>query len=92
MLSWVGSVLALVAGIVVLVKLFQKEGVLKGILGLICMIYTYIWGWMHVKDESLKLKTWMWVWTGAIVLGIILNIIGQVSANVTSNVLQGLGG
>ena len=73
-------------------KLFQKEGVLKGILGLICMIYTYIWGWMHVKDESLKLKTWMWVWTGAILLGIILNVIGQASANATSNILQGLGG
>ena len=92
MLSYIGSALAFVAGIVVLVKLFQKEGVLKGILGLICMIYTYIWGWMHVKDESLKLKTWMWVWTGAILLGIILNVIGQASANATSNILQGLGG
>jgi hypothetical protein len=92
MLSWAGSVLALVAGIVVLVKLFQKEGVLKGILGLICMIYTYIWGWMHVKDTSLNLKTWMWVWTGAIILGIILNVIGQASANATSNILQGIGG
>jgi hypothetical protein len=90
MLSYIGSVLAFVAGIVVLVKLFQKEGVWKGILGLICMIYTYIWGWMHVKDESLKLKTWMWVWTGAIVLGIILNVIGQASANTTSSILDAL--
>jgi hypothetical protein len=92
MLQFIGSALALVAGIVVLVKLFQKEGVLKGILGLICMIYTYIWGWMHVKDEALNLKTWMWIWTGAIVLGVVLNIIGQISSNVTSSVLQGLGG
>jgi hypothetical protein len=75
MLSWLGSAIAWIAGIVVLVKLFQKEGVLKGILGLICMIYTYIWGWLHLKDESLKLKTWMYVWTGCIVLGIILNLI-----------------
>ena len=88
MLSFIGSALALVAGIVVLVKLFQKEGVLKGILGLICMLYTYIWGWMHVKDESLNIKTWMWIWTGAIVLGVILNVIGQVQ----SNVIHGLGG
>jgi hypothetical protein len=76
-LSWLGSAIALVTGIVVLIKLFQKEGILKGILGLICMLYTYIWGWMHVKDESLNLKTWMWVWTGAIVLGIILNVVAQ---------------
>jgi drug/metabolite transporter (DMT)-like permease len=80
--------LAFVAGIVVLVQLFKKEGVWKGILGLICMLYTYIWGWMHVKDESLKLKTWMWIWTGAIILGIILSVIGQVQANVA----QSLGG
>jgi hypothetical protein len=92
MLAYVGSALAFVAGIVVLVKLFQKEGFFKGILGLICMLYTYIWGWMHLKDESLKLKTWMWVWTGAIVLGIILNIIAQVSANVTTDVLNAIGG
>ena len=82
MWSIIGSALALVAGIVVLIRLFQKEGVLKGILGLICMLYTYIWGWMHVKDTSLNLKTWMWIWTGAILLGIILNIVGQVQANI----------
>ncbi len=80
MLSWLGSAIAWVAGIVVLIKLFQKEGILKGILGLICMIYTYIWGWMHLKDESLKLKTWMYIWTGCIVLGIILNVIAQSSS------------
>jgi hypothetical protein len=88
MWSYIGSALAFVAGIVVLIRLFQKEGVLKGILGLICMLYTYIWGWMHVKDTSLNLKTWMWIWTGAILLGIILNIVGQVQANV----LRALGG
>jgi hypothetical protein len=90
MLAYIGSILAWVAGIVVLVKLFQKEGFLKGLLGFICMIYTYIWGWMHVKDGSLNLKTWMWIWTGAIVLGIILNIIAQASANVTASVLDAL--
>jgi hypothetical protein len=92
MLSYIGSIIAWVAGIVVLVKLFQKEGVLKGILGFLCMIYTYIWGWMHVKDESLKLKTWMWVWTGAILLGIVLNVIGQATSDATSNILNALGG
>jgi hypothetical protein len=76
-LSWFGSALAWVAGLVVLVKLFQKEGVLKGILGLICMLYTYIWGWGKIKDESLKLKNWMYIWTGAIVLGVILYYVGM---------------
>jgi hypothetical protein len=79
-LGFVGSALIFIAGLVVLVALFKTEGVLKGILGLICMLYTYIWGWMHVKNEDLKLRTWMLVWTGAIVLGIILNVIGTMQA------------
>ena len=69
-----GSLVCLVA---VLIPLFQKEGVLKGILGIICGLYTYIWGWMHVKDESLKLKNWMYAWTVIIVLNIILSIMLQ---------------
>ncbi len=76
-LQWLGGVIAFVAGIVVLIKLFQKEGVLKGILGLICMIYTYIWGWINVKNESLKLKNPMYIWTAAIVLGFVLAYIGS---------------
>jgi len=75
----IGSAIALVAGIVVLIKLFQREGILKGILGLICMLYTYIWGWMKINQEELKLRTWMYVWTAAIVLGIVLNLIEQAS-------------
>jgi hypothetical protein len=76
----IGGLLAFVAGIVVLVKLFQTEGVVKGILGLICMLYTYIWGWQHINQEELKLKTWMYVWTGAIILGFILSLIGSMSS------------
>lgn len=78
-MAYSGSFIAWIAGIVVLVKLFQQEGFLKGLLGFICMIYTYIWGWMNIGREELKLKTWMYVWTGAIVLGIVLNIVGASS-------------
>ena len=76
-LFYLVSLGSLVCAIVVLIPLFKKEGVLKGILGIICLIYTYIWGWMHVKDESLKLKNWMYAWTVFIVLGIVLNFIVQ---------------
>jgi hypothetical protein len=78
-MAYAGSFIAWIAGIVVLVKLFQQEGFLKGLLGLICMIYTFIWGWQNIKREDLQLKTWMYVWTGAIVLGIILNVVGSAS-------------
>jgi hypothetical protein len=75
MLGTIGSIIIWLAGIVVLVKLFQTEGVMKGILGFICMLYTFIWGWQNIGKEELKLKTWMYLWSGAIVLGIILNVV-----------------
>ena len=72
-MAYLGSIIAWVAGIFVLIKLFQKEGVMKGILGLICMLYTFIWGWQNIKNEELKLKNWMYAWSAAIVLGLIIN-------------------
>jgi hypothetical protein len=92
MLGAIGSFIALIAGVMVLVKLFQQEGALKGILGLICMLYTYIWGWQHIKKEELQLKTWMYVWTGAIIFGVILNIISQVISQTFESVSGALGG
>lgn len=81
-LSIIGSLLAFVCGLAVLVKLFQKEGVLKGILGFICMLYTFIWGWQNTSDESfgLSMQTWMYIWTGAIILGMALNAIAAASS------------
>lgn len=76
-LVYIVSLGSLVCAIAVLIPLFQKEGVLKGILGIICLLYTYIWGWMHIKDESLKLKNWMYAWTALIVVNIILSAILQ---------------
>ncbi len=66
------SLVSLVCLVLVLVKMFPKEGVLKGILGIICGLYAFIWGWQH-KDE-LANKNIMPVWTGAIVLGLIANL------------------
>ena len=81
-LSIVGSLLAFVCGLAVFVKLFQKEGVLKGILGFICMLYTFFFGWQNLHDESLGLsmRNWMYIWTGAIILGMILNAIAATSS------------
>jgi hypothetical protein len=73
------SILAILAGlasfvffIIVLIKLFQTKGVLHGILGILCGLYTYIWGWMNADTQGLK-KT-MVNWTIAIVVQIILQI------------------
>jgi hypothetical protein len=72
-LSLLLSLVALGLGIFVLIRLFQREGVLKGILGLICMLYTFIWGWMKAKQENLT--NIMIAWTVIIIINIILSFI-----------------
>jgi len=67
------SGLDFIIGIFVVIKLFKREGTLKGILGLICMLYTFIWGWIHIKDENLYV--WMYIWTAiSIVLLIVVGL------------------
>ncbi len=72
LLSLVAGVANLVCFIVVLIKLFQVEGTLKGILGIICSLYTFIWGWMNV--ENLGIRQVMTIWSALIVVGLILNV------------------
>jgi hypothetical protein len=71
------GILALVAGlaslvffIMVLIQLFKTKGALHGILGIICGLYTFIWGWINADAQGLK-KT-MVNWTIAIIAQIIL--------------------
>jgi hypothetical protein len=64
---------ALVPFIMVLIKLFQQKGALHGILGLICGLYTFIWGWMNAN--TLGIKNLMLLWTALIVIGMILNLV-----------------
>jgi hypothetical protein len=70
---------SLVCFVMVLIKQFQTAGALHGIIGLItCGIWTFIWGWM--KASTLNLKNIMLAWTGLIVLGIVLNMMGAMTA------------
>jgi len=65
---------SLICFIIVLIKLFQNEGALKGILGLICSLYTFIWGWMNAT--KLNIKTIMMVWTLLLIVCLILSFMG----------------
>ena len=69
---------SLVCAVIVIIKLFQNEGALKGILGIICGLYTFIWGWMNAN--RLGIRNIMLIWTALIILGIILNVIGGATA------------
>jgi len=63
----------LICFIIVLIKLFQNEGALKGILGLICGLYTFIWGWMN--SERLAIRNIMMIWTLLAVIQLVLNFV-----------------
>ena len=64
MLGILGSVLmlgGLICYIIVLIKQFQDGGVVQGIIGLICGLWTFIWGWMNANN--LNIKNIMIIWT-----------------------------
>ena len=66
---WLGCIICF---IIVLIKLFQENGVLHGILGLICGLYTFIWGWINAT--RLNIKNIMVIWTLLIILSIVVNV------------------
>lgn len=66
---------SLVCFIIVLIKMFSKEGVLKGILGLICGIYAFVWGWQN--HEELEIKNIMIIWSILVVINIVISILFQ---------------
>lgn len=74
-LSLISGVGSLVCLVIVLLKLFPTEGVLKGILGVICALYTFIWGWQN-KDRF-GFQNVMMIWTGMVVLGLVANLMAR---------------
>jgi hypothetical protein len=70
-LALVLNVACIIPFIIVLIKLFKEKGALHGILGIICAIYTFIWGWMNAG--RLGLKNIMIIWSLLIVAGMVLN-------------------
>ena len=71
LVCWLGCVICF---IIVLIKLFQDKGVLHGILGLICGLYTFIWGWMNAS--RFNIRNIMMIWTVLIILSIVVNALG----------------
>lgn len=61
---------AIVVQILVVVKMFKNAGALHGILGLLCGLYAFIWGWMNAN--KLGIKNLMLIWTGLLILYFIL--------------------
>ena len=64
--------------IMVLIRLFKSAGALQGIIGIICGLWTFIWGWMNAAKEGIK--NIMMIWTGLMVVYIILGALGGFAA------------
>jgi len=62
----IGILGSLACWVIVLVKMFKTEKPLIGILGILCSLWAFIWGWMN--STKLGLKNIMLGWTVSIVL------------------------
>lgn len=76
------SLVNIVCFSMVLIKMFSDEsdgGVGKGILGLFCGLYAFVWGWQHRRVHDMN--TLMLTWTVVIALSILLQalLMNQVS-------------
>lgn len=69
-LAGIGSLICL---IMVLIPLTREKGVLHCILGIICGLYTFIWGWMNVT--RLNLRNVMLAWSACMLIGVVCNMI-----------------
>ena len=68
-LAAVGGIGSLICFILVLIKLFNEKGALHGILGILCALYPFIWGWMNVG--RLNIRNIMIIWSIGVVLAAI---------------------
>jgi hypothetical protein len=76
---WIANVVCL---IMVVTKLFKDKGVGWGIFGVICSIYTFIWGWQNAN--RFDMKNLMLIWTFLFVALIILRVVTTVMMAGTS--------
>jgi hypothetical protein len=63
LLCLVGCVICL---IIVLIKMFKDAGPLQGIIGIICGLWAFIWGWMN--SGRLGFRNIMIIWTILLIL------------------------
>lgn len=68
---------SLVCWIIMLVKIFKAGYTLQGVLGIICGLVAFIYGWM--KADELDAKPIMLGWTGCIIGQVIFTMVGAAS-------------
>lgn len=60
----------IVCWIMVLIRMFKEAGAVHGIIGILCSLYAFIWGWMN--SGKYGIRNIMLAWTALLILYIIL--------------------
>jgi hypothetical protein len=76
--SFIAGLGSLVCWIMTLIKLFTEEGVLQGIIGIVCGLYAFVMGFVRMQQWAHQKV--MIAWSICMVLGIGCNIIGGAMA------------
>ncbi len=71
-LSVAAFITSLVCFIIMVIELFKEQGILLGVLGILCVLFTFIWGWIKVGEHGKS--TVMIVWSIAIGVGMLANV------------------
>lgn len=82
-------VVSLICWIMILVKIF-KENIGLGILGIICSLFAFIYGWVRVQEY--QAKNIMLIWTIAWIVTIVAQALGagEIIREVMSSMENGM--
>lgn len=61
---------SIVCWIIVVIRMFKEAGAVHGIIGILCSLWAFIWGWMN--SGKLGLRNIMIIWTLLIIAYVIL--------------------
>jgi hypothetical protein len=65
---------ALVCWIIVLIQIFKRQHIALGVIGILCPIVAFVYGWIKAREWAIM--NIMLAWTACIVLQILIGAIG----------------
>ena len=75
-LAAVAGIGSIVCWIIILIEMFNRDKVISAVIGIICGLWAFIWGWQKVNEHGKKQV--MQIWTACIIAGIVCNVLAGV--------------
>lgn len=73
-LYYLASLAALVCWILVLIQIFKRQQIALGVIGILCPIVAFVYGWIKAREWGIM--NIMLGWTACIVLQILFGALG----------------